>query len=482
MLPNTNPALPSHEAPIFGDTDAARGDHMRANNVEIWGNFTNLDKRTISIERETVNSVTYSFTALNAGTKYWRGICADSNNYLYATVYGGIIYKSTDGGGTFTALNSGTKNWNGICTDSDNYLYATVNGGDIYKSIDVGGTWTALNAGTLSWTGICSDSNNYLYALVEVGDIYKSIDVGGTWTALNAGTKNWYGICADSNNYLYALESDIYKSTDGGGTFTALNAGTLNWNGICADSNNYLYATVYGGDILKIDRQLIAPSRIKAVSITTTDITETDGGYSTYRLYGVLAGNRTYILPVSFGCGTIICDCSGSYYIIVKTSAGTGVYIAPGQIAEVYNDGTNIKMGKPLKGYVTKVTGQAATGMNNGVTTTLDMGATRNLLSEFSDGAETFTPKHSGWYRISGVFSLGNTVSGAYGNQIQFGFGGEICFSFAAGSGYYRSISGSLVVNLTAGTAYPITGYIDFSSGSVAMDISKTAFTIEYIG
>ena len=35
----TDPSLPSNPAPIFGDISAVRGDHMRANNSEIWANF-----------------------------------------------------------------------------------------------------------------------------------------------------------------------------------------------------------------------------------------------------------------------------------------------------------------------------------------------------------------------------------------------------------------------------------------------------------
>lgn len=42
---NPDPSLPSNPAPIFADTDAARGDHLRANNNKIWGNFTDLDSR-----------------------------------------------------------------------------------------------------------------------------------------------------------------------------------------------------------------------------------------------------------------------------------------------------------------------------------------------------------------------------------------------------------------------------------------------------
>lgn len=37
-----DPSLPSNPAPLFSDSTAARGDHIRANNAEIWANFTEI--------------------------------------------------------------------------------------------------------------------------------------------------------------------------------------------------------------------------------------------------------------------------------------------------------------------------------------------------------------------------------------------------------------------------------------------------------
>lgn len=42
-LPQVDPSLPGGAAPVFGDTDAARGDHLRANNQAIWENLEYLN-------------------------------------------------------------------------------------------------------------------------------------------------------------------------------------------------------------------------------------------------------------------------------------------------------------------------------------------------------------------------------------------------------------------------------------------------------
>lgn len=41
-LPQPDPSLPSATSPLFSDIDAARGDHMRANNQAIWENLQYL--------------------------------------------------------------------------------------------------------------------------------------------------------------------------------------------------------------------------------------------------------------------------------------------------------------------------------------------------------------------------------------------------------------------------------------------------------
>lgn len=45
-LPQPDPSLPGGAAPVFGDTDAARGDHLRANNQAIWENLEYLNDGT----------------------------------------------------------------------------------------------------------------------------------------------------------------------------------------------------------------------------------------------------------------------------------------------------------------------------------------------------------------------------------------------------------------------------------------------------
>ena len=37
-----DPSLPSNPSPLFSDSEAVRGDHLRANNGQIWANFDDI--------------------------------------------------------------------------------------------------------------------------------------------------------------------------------------------------------------------------------------------------------------------------------------------------------------------------------------------------------------------------------------------------------------------------------------------------------
>jgi hypothetical protein len=52
-LPYDDPSLPSLPAPLFSDVDAARGDHLRANNNLIWQNFEYLENEIYNADEKT---------------------------------------------------------------------------------------------------------------------------------------------------------------------------------------------------------------------------------------------------------------------------------------------------------------------------------------------------------------------------------------------------------------------------------------------
>src|SRR5437773_11977296 len=70
---------------------------------------------------------------------------------LYAGIYSGGVYKSTNGGGSWTAVNTGLTNPNmtalAIDPQAPATLYAGTYSRGVSKSTDGGGCWTAANTG-----------------------------------------------------------------------------------------------------------------------------------------------------------------------------------------------------------------------------------------------------------------------------------------------------------------------------------------------
>ena len=189
-----------------------------------------------------------------AGSRSWRGVATHDGVTVYAVEYGGVIYKSADGGATWVALSSGSRYWHGVATHDGVTLYAVVHGGVIYKSADGGATWAALSSDSREWYDVATHDGVTVYASLSGNAIYKSTDGGTTWAALSAaGSRVWRGVATHDGVTVYAAVRGgvIYKSTDGGATWVALSSGSRYWYGVATHDGVTVYAAVYGGVIYK---------------------------------------------------------------------------------------------------------------------------------------------------------------------------------------------------------------------------------------
>lgn len=105
------------------------------------------------------------------------------------------------------------------------------------------------------------------------------------------------------------------------------------------------------GDNLNATVALIAQAVAGRASIATTGgtTTLTDTQYATNQdrmaaldFSGVLASNAIIIVPARTKSWIVRNQCSGAFTLTIKTSAGSGVVIAQGQVATVWCDGTNV--------------------------------------------------------------------------------------------------------------------------------------------
>lgn len=105
------------------------------------------------------------------------------------------------------------------------------------------------------------------------------------------------------------------------------------------------------GDNLNASIALIEQAIAGRSAIATTGgtTTLTDTQYATNQdrcaaldFSGVLVSNATIIVPARTKSWIVRNQCTGAFTLTVKTSAGTGVVVAQGQVATLWCDGTNV--------------------------------------------------------------------------------------------------------------------------------------------
>lgn len=167
------------------------------------------------------------------------------------------------------------------------------------------------------------------------------------------------------NAYGSTLATDFNAITKSGfytgyGTATGAPDSNFSWfvlhqNSAVGSVSEYQRATAFSTQLIVMERTKIASTwgswtprnmgrDILTVTITSADVTLTANQClaTTIVLSGVLTGNYNLIFPTDARAYKIINNCTGAYYVTVKTASGTGVVVNPGETLGVYCDGTNI--------------------------------------------------------------------------------------------------------------------------------------------
>ncbi len=98
---------------------------------------------------------TWTSIGPEGGTIFGLAIDPTTPTTLYAGTFGGVVFKSADGGSSWSAVTDLTgKSVLALAIDptTPTTLYAGTEGGGVFKSIDGGGNWSAANMGLTSTT------------------------------------------------------------------------------------------------------------------------------------------------------------------------------------------------------------------------------------------------------------------------------------------------------------------------------------------
>ncbi|MBI3043896.1 MAG: hypothetical protein HYY78_13845 [Betaproteobacteria bacterium] len=240
-----------------------------------------------------------------------RGFVTVGSDRLVA-IYGGGIYRSSDGGGTWKQSGYGipfrssafVRNLR-MVPGSTSHVLASVEGRGIFRSVDGGATWTSSNTGMG-----CNYPRGYaalgttLYVASNCG-LYMSTDAGNTWSPTGL-TGFVQGVDAFGTTtprvWAWTHGNGLYRSTDGGATWQQRNTGLFGPNGLQA----HAFRNVGSG---------VHFAMIEGSGIFQT----TDFGASWFPANNGLPGISTY----SFQGGNIGSPGDGYLYVAVE---GYGVY------------------------------------------------------------------------------------------------------------------------------------------------------------
>ncbi|MBN2484392.1 MAG: T9SS type A sorting domain-containing protein [Bacteroidales bacterium] len=170
---------------------------------------------------------------------------AGNDNIIYASVYNGSIYKSTDGGLTFTSIKPSPElkgAWiTPLVADRQNpsVIYAAYK--DVYRSLNAGTSWEKLSTNLcpaeITSLVVAPSDNMHIYAASGF-NIYKTGNGGSNWNEISQGLPGLYitSVIVSPNdpNKIWVSMSGynqgqkVYYSANGGSNWLNYSAGLPN--------------------------------------------------------------------------------------------------------------------------------------------------------------------------------------------------------------------------------------------------------------
>ncbi len=186
-------------------------------------------------------------------------LAADSNNNIYACVWGDGIYRSTTKGLSWVKISTGLTNTcvNCLEIDRNGKMYAGTMGGGLFISTNNGSSWTEKNEGltNLNVKAVGIGEGSIVYIGTYGHGVFKTNDGGETWKLASNGI-----YFRDINCFVVGADTSVIAGTNGGGIFKSTNGGA-SWYQVAAHMKSLtvtdmamaesgaIYATTYGDGI-----------------------------------------------------------------------------------------------------------------------------------------------------------------------------------------------------------------------------------------
>lgn len=238
-LPYSDPSNPVLPSPLFADVSAARGDHLRANNAAIWGNFAVLGDNGSTLTG-TPNTITasglqqkYICNSASAMVDNLPAASGSGNKFIFANRNNGEVAITPNGTDTINGVNAA---W---------YLYQ-------YEGIELidaaSGAWLIVNKFTMqgsakAWItgrryriGELVISGNFLYTCIvaHTAGTFLTDLAAGYWTNSAMSSIKQHGFLPKSQCVIGGS-----VNSDGKANFLSVSGNNI---AIAATSENILVA------------------------------------------------------------------------------------------------------------------------------------------------------------------------------------------------------------------------------------------------
>jgi hypothetical protein len=200
-----------------------------------------------AVYRSTDNGA--NWTASRTGATTVRAIGTLGNQVFTGGTEG--VYRTTNLGATWARADSGmAKNYVSAFTSAGSTIYATVYSGGVYKSTDGGIFWTSAGLGTRNLWSLAS-TDSVVYAGEYQKGVYRTTNGGSTWTSLGPSGMTVQALLAGGSRVFAGTWAGVYPSTNGGTSWQSVLLSSPRTLSIVG--TNRVYAGGYGGVTMTTD-------------------------------------------------------------------------------------------------------------------------------------------------------------------------------------------------------------------------------------
>jgi len=210
-----------------------------------------------------------TWTLTSAPSTNWSSVACSADGAIIVATAGsldsnpagpiGLIYVSTNAGGSWTSTSAPSTNWSCVTCSADGAKMAAFSvGGAIYTSTNSASTWEPSEVPlpppgyTSQWGAAASSADGTRLLAVAHSywyPIYLSTNSGETWTGVGAGG-NWRGLASSADGmkiaatYYWIPGGPIDISADGGLTWEGTCAPELEWGAVACSADGVRQAAV----------------------------------------------------------------------------------------------------------------------------------------------------------------------------------------------------------------------------------------------